>query len=39
MRGGWPYFRPTKGIRYGLNVSGKYDNKNDNWLSMKGIGC
>jgi hypothetical protein len=35
-RGGWPYYQPVKCKRYGLNVLGKYDNGNNNWLSMKG---
>ena len=32
-RGGEPYIPPEGWIRYGLNVSGKYDNGNDDWLA------
>lgn len=27
---------PVKCKRYGLNVSGKYDNGSDRWLEMNG---
>ena len=33
-RGGWHYYPPVNCKRYGLNVSQKYDNQNDKWLSM-----
>jgi hypothetical protein len=33
-RGGQVYHPPTGYYRYGLNVSGKYDNGNDTWLGM-----
>jgi hypothetical protein len=32
-RGGEPYIPPKGWIRYGLNVLGKYDNGNDDWLA------
>ena len=41
-RGGEPYLPPEGWIRYGLNVLGKYDNGNNNWLShdnRKGEWC
>ena len=34
MRGGWPYYLPVHCKRYGLKVSGRYDEKNDAWLMM-----
>ena len=36
-RGGGSYLPPIGWIRYGLNVLGKYDNGNDNWLSHNNI--
>jgi hypothetical protein len=36
-RGNWPYFQPVNCTRYGLNVSKKYDNNSDLWLSMSGV--
>ena len=41
-RGGEPYNPPEGWIRYGLNVVGKYDNGNDDWLAYdngKGEWC
>ena len=41
-RGGEPYNPPEGWIRYGLNVVGKYDNGNDDWLAFdnrKGEWC
>ena len=41
-RGGEPYIPPKGWIRYGLNVLGKYDNGNDDWLAYdnrKGEWC
>ena len=41
-RGGEPYDPPEGWIRYGLNVVGKYDNGNDDWLAYdnrKGEWC
>lgn len=34
-RGGFKYFQPLTWKRYGLNVSKKYDNQNDEWLNWK----
>ena len=41
-RGGEPYIPPKGWIRYGLNVLGKYDKGNDDWLAYdnrKGEWC
>ena len=35
-RGGFPYRPPIGWIGYGLNVRGKYDNGNDDWLNYDG---
>ena len=35
-RGGEPYIPPLGWIGYGLNVYGKYDSGNNNWLGMDG---
>ena len=35
-RGGFPYRPPEGWIGYGLNVRGKYDNGNDDWLAYNG---
>ena len=35
-RGGWPYYPPVRCKRYGIRVSGKYDDKKDTWLKMDG---
>jgi hypothetical protein len=36
-RAGMPYYQPVYGTRFGINISKKYDNGNDDWLSMKGV--
>jgi hypothetical protein len=36
-RGGQPYNPPKGYYRYGLNVTGRYDNGDDTWLGMKNI--
>jgi hypothetical protein len=35
-RGGYDYFPPKCYMRYGLNVSGKFDGGNDTWLGYSG---
>ena len=35
-RGGWPYYPPVHCKRYGIKVSGKYDDGKDAWLKMNG---
>ena len=35
-RGGWPYYPPVHCKRYGIRVSGKYDDGKDAWLKMNG---
>ena len=35
-RGGFPYRPPIGWIGFGLNVTGKYDNGNDDWLAYNG---
>lgn len=37
IRGGMKYFQPLGWKRYGLKVTKKYDNGDDDWLSMKGL--
>ena len=34
VRGGWPYYLPLFCKRYGLRVSGQYDDRSDAWLKM-----
>ena len=36
IRGRWEYFLPVHCHRYGIKVSKRYDNKNDDWLRMNG---
>ena len=33
-RGGLPYYSPKGWIGFGLKVTGKYDNGNDDWIKM-----
>jgi len=35
-RGGLPYYSPKGWIGFGLKVTGKYDNGNDDWLGYEG---
>jgi hypothetical protein len=35
-RGSFPYYPPYLFKRFGLNVSGRYDNGNDRWLEKNG---
>ena len=35
-RGGWPYYLPILAQRFGLKVTGEYDEGNDDWLKMNG---
>jgi len=34
IRGGYPYRQPTGWVGYGINVLGKYDNRDNSWLAM-----
>jgi hypothetical protein len=36
-RGGYDYFPPKGYMRYGLNVSGKFDDGDDTWLGMSNL--
>lgn len=35
-RGGFPYYQPVLGRRYGINILNKYDNGSNTWLNMNG---
>ena len=39
IRGRWHYYLPVLAKRYGLRVSGEYDQGNDDWLKMNGNSC
>jgi hypothetical protein len=37
MRGGLPYYPPRGFLRFGLNVTGRFDRGDDRWLGMSNV--